>query len=326
MRETLLSSIKIKPNVNASQFVIPVWVTRLQDGFVFWVLLAALWGYWWPEHASAGKSWIPEALAGVMLGMGLTLTHRDVSNLRGAGTILGLGVGLQYLIMPIGAWVIASALGLPKLLAVGVILVGACPGGTASNVVAYLARGDVALSVGMTTVSTLVSPILTPVWIWLLASTWIAIDPFPLFWMVTKIVLLPVITGILIRSVWTPHSWFLEGLLPAGSMLIIAWIVGVIVGLNHEHLQVASLVVFAVILHNFVGLSLGFWGSRWKAATIRQQRTVALEVGMQNSGLAVALAVAHFGPMAAVPGAIFSVWHNVTGPLLASLWRHQKVE
>ncbi|MEC4674205.1 MAG: bile acid:sodium symporter family protein, partial [Nitrospirota bacterium] len=125
---------------------------------------------------------------------------------------------------------------------------------------------------------------------------------------------------------WAPSSWFLEGLLPIMSMLIIAWIVGVIVGLNQEQLHVASMVVLAVVAHNALGLSLGFWASRWRGVTFRQGRTVAIEVGMQNSGLAVALAVAHFGPMAAVPGAIFSVWHNVTGPLLATIWRRQKGE
>lgn len=301
----------------------PPWVTVIQDGFVLWVVLGAWWGYWAPERAAAGKFWIPEALAAVMLGMGLTLTQQDVLNLRGAGKILGLGVGLQYLIMPIGAWVIAVVLGLPKLLAVGVILVGACPGGTASNVVAYLARGDVALSVGMTTISTILSPILTPLWIWALAATWIAIDPIPLFWMVAKIVLMPVIAGILIRRVWTPNAWFLEGFLPILSMLVIAWIVGVIVGLNHEQLHVAGLVTIAVVAHNAIGLLLGFWGSRWSSASVKQRRTVAIEVGMQNSGLAVALAIVHFGPMAAVPGAVFSVWHNVTGPLLASIWRRR---
>jgi len=319
----LLTNLYSKKNVRVSPFNLPSWVTFLQDSFVLWVLLAALWGYWVPDIAAEGKPWIPEALGAVMLGMGLTLTHQDVLNLRGAGKLLFLGVGLQYFIMPVGAWLIATMLGLPKLWAVGVILVGACPGGTASNVVAYLARGEVALSVGMTTVSTLLSPILTPAWIWMLASTWIAIDPLPLFWMVTKIVLMPVIVGILIRRSWNPNPWFLEGLLPIMSMLIIAWIVGVIVGLNQEQLPMASLVVLAVVAHNALGLSLGYWASRRRGVTSRQRRTVAIEVGMQNSGLAVALAVAHFGPMAAVPGAIFSVWHNVTGPLLASIWRRR---
>ena len=179
--------------------VVPSWLKLLQDGFLVWVVLGAAWGWFMPGLAASGKIWIPEALAAVMLGMGLTLTHRDVLALRQGGRILLLGVALQYVVMPLGAWGIATILGLPKLLALGVILVGACPGGTASNVVAYLARGDVALSVGMTTVSTLLSPLLTPLWIWLLASTWLAIDPLPLLWTVTKIVLLPVAVGMFLR-------------------------------------------------------------------------------------------------------------------------------
>lgn len=302
---------------------IPSWLRLVQDGFLVWVVLGAAWGWFMPGLASSGKIWIPEALAAVMLGMGLTLTHQDVLNLRQGGRTLLLGVALQYVVMPLGAWGIATVLGLPKLLALGVILVGACPGGTASNVVAYLARGDVALSVGMTTVSTLLSPLLTPLWIWLLASTWLAIDPFPLLWTVTKIVLLPVVVGVLLRRVWQPSSWFFEGVLPLVSMFIIAWIVGVIVGLNYGQLHVAGPVVLAVVVHNALGLTLGYWGPRLGKVPLRRCRTVALEVGMQNSGLAVALAVAHFGPVAAVPGAVFSIWHNVTGPLLASIWHRQ---
>ena len=300
---------------------VPSWLKLVQDGFLAWVVLGAAWGWFMPEFAASGKSWIPEALAAVMLGMGLTLTHGDVLALRHGGRTLLLGVALQYVVMPVGAWGIATVLGLPELLALGVILVGACPGGTASNVVAYLARGDVALSVGMTTVSTVLSPLLTPLWIWLLASTWLAIDPLPLFWTVTKIVLLPVVAGVLLRRVWQPSPWFFEGVLPLVSMVIIAWVVGVIVGLNHGQGHVAGPVVLAVVVHNAVGLTLGYWGSRLRKLPLRHCRTVSLEVGMQNSGLAVALAVAHFGPAAAVAGAVFSIWHNVTGPLLASIWR-----
>ena len=299
---------------------IPSWLRLMQDGFLVWVVLGAAWGWFMPGAAASGKIWIPEALAAVMLGMGLTLTYQDVRTLRHGGRTLLLGVALQYVVMPLGAWGIAMVLGLPKLLALGVILVGACPGGTASNVVAYLARGDVALSVGMTTVSTLLSPLLTPLWIWILASTWLAVDPLPLLWTVTKIVLLPVVLGLVIRRFWQPSPWFFEGMLPLVSMFIIAWIVGVIVGLNHGQLTMAGMVVLAVIVHNTLGLTLGYWGARLRKVSPRHCRTVALEVGMQNSGLAVA----HFGPMAAVPGAIFSIWHNVTGPLLASIWRRAK--
>ena len=303
---------------------IPYWVKILQDLFVLWVLVGAAWGWFMPEIAMLGKIWIPEALAAVMLGMGLTLTYQNVLGLRRFGSVLILGVTLQYLIMPLGAWLIAMLLDLPKLLALGLILVGTCPGGTASNVVTYLARGDLALSVGMTILSTLLSPILTPLWIWILASTWLSIDPLPLLWTVGKIVLLPVVIGIIVRCFWTPGVWLLEGLLPIISMAVISWIVGVIVGLNHDQLNIAIIVFGAVIAHNALGLGVGYWGSGIKKTTDQQQRTVAIEVGMQNSGLAVALAIAHFGPMAAVPGAIFSIWHNLTGSLLASFWRCQK--
>ena len=137
------------------QMGIPHWVKILQDLFVLWVLVGAAWGWFMPEAAMLGKIWIPEALAAVMLGMGLTLTYQNVLGLRRFGSVLILGVTLQYLIMPLGAWLIAMLLDLPKLLALGLILVGTCPGGTASNVVTYLARGDLALSVGMTILSTL---------------------------------------------------------------------------------------------------------------------------------------------------------------------------
>jgi BASS family bile acid:Na+ symporter len=147
-----------------------------------------------------------------------------------------------------------------------------------------------------------------------------------LLWTVTKIVLIPVVMGIILRRVWTPGPWVLEGVLPTFSIFVIAWIVGVIVGLNQNQFNVAGVILIAVIIHNALGLGLGYWGSGFKSATNQQRRTVSIEVGMQNSGLAVALAIAHFGPMAAVPGAIFSLWHNVTGPLLATLWRRQKVE
>lgn len=302
---------------------LPSWLKLVQDAFLLWVLLGALWGYVAPETAAPGKTWIPEALAAIMLGMGLTLTSEDLNSLRTAGKPLILGVLLQYTVMPIGAWLVAIAFGLPRLLALGVILVGACPGGTASNVVAFLARGDVALSVGMTTASTLLSPLMTPLWVWLLASTWLPIDPVPLFWTVTQIVLIPVIVGTVIRRFWTPGPWILEGALPLFSMAVIAWIVGVIVALERDRIGSAGIVLAAVIIHNALGLLFGYLGA-WQAKIPQsRRRTVSIEVGMQNSGLAVALAIAHFGSLAAIPGALFSVWHNITGPLLAAIWRRR---
>ena len=296
----------------------------MQDAFVIWIALGAFWGFQHPAIASSGREWIPEMLAAVMLGMGLTLRPEDVKALRGASKPVLLGVGLQFLVMPLCAWLLAELAGLPRELAVGLILVGAAPGGTASNVVTWLARGDVALSIAMTTASTLLSPLVTPFWIWLLASAWLPVDPLPLFFSVVKIVLLPVFAGALVRSFWMPGRWILHGVLPLCSMLIIAWIVGVISGLNHDSLiGIGAGLTGCVLMLNLAGLLFGYLGARIFAQPEQRRRTVAIEVGMQNSGLAAALAVAHFSALAALPAAIFSIWHNVSGPMLAAIWRHR---
>jgi len=291
---------------------------------VLWVMLGALWGYAFPDTAAQGKAWIPEMLALVMLGMGLTLTRRDFVALRGAGRPLLVGVCLQFLVMPLCAWLLARLFELPDALAVGLVLVGAAPGGTASNVVTYLARGDVALSIAMTTASTLLAPVMTPLWIWLLASTWLPVDPLVLLWSVAKIVLFPVMLGIGLRALWRPGRYVLDAALPLGSMLVIAWIVGVITALNRPHLNSLAMPLLAVvILLNVVGLLLGYLGAHHAGQSRIRCRTVSIEVGMQNSGLAVALAVAHFSPLATLPGALFSLWHNLTGAALAVIWRHR---
>ncbi len=297
-------------------------LSMLQAGFVLWVVLGALWGWWFPGQAAAGKAWITEALMLIMLGMGLTLRPEDVSALKHAGAPVLLGVFLQYMIMPLTAWLLVVVLGLPKMLAVGVILVGSCPGGTASNVVSWLARGDVALSVAMTTVSTLLAPIMTPFWVWLMASAWLPVDPVALFGSVALIVLLPVGLGVLIRRFWRPPEWLMDGVLPLIAMLAIAWIVGVVVGLNVGGMaaMVAPLVV-AVVLLNVIGLLMGGGIAALLGQPRQRSRTVAIEVGMQNSGLAVALAMSWFSPQAALAGALFSLWHNVSGALLAAYWR-----
>ncbi|MDQ6972963.1 MAG: bile acid:sodium symporter family protein, partial [Mariprofundaceae bacterium] len=303
---------------------IPAWLKLAQDGFVLWVLLAAWWGFSNQDIAASGKNWIPEVLSMIMLAMGLTLRGSDIKALRSAGKPLIIGILLQFMIMPLCAWGLARMAGLPTELAVGLILVGAAPGGTASNVVAWLARGDVSLSIAMTTSSTLLAPMLTPFWIWLLASAWLPVDPLPLLLSVMKIVLFPVLIGAAIRSMFTPGRLFLQGFLPLFSMLAIAWIVGVITALNHDQLYALSAgLLLCVFLLNAGGLFLGYCGARASGQSRRRCRTVSIEVGMQNSGLAVALAVAHFSPLTALPAALFSIWHNISGPLLAGIWRHR---
>jgi len=302
------------------------WLSLLQAGFVFWVVLGAVWGGFFPDQAAPGAGWIGQALMLIMLGMGLTLRAEDIRALGHAGWPLLLGVSLQYLVMPLLAWLLSRGLNLPPMLALGVILVGSCPGGTASNVVAWLARGDVALSVAMTTASTLIAPVMTPLWIWLLASSWLNVDAMTLFVSVVQIVLLPVLFGLFIRRFWQPPAWMLDGVLPLIAMLAIAWIVGVIVGLNVERLAgIAATLIAVVILLNLAGLFCGYVFTRLAGQTERIGRTVAIEVGMQNSGLAVVLAMAHFSPEAALAGAAFSIWHNVSGAVLAAWWRRSPV-
>ena len=299
--------------------------------FIALVFFSAVFGYFvLPASAyDLSKNYIPHALALVMLGMGLTITTTQLKALRTAGFLLVLGLLLQYIVMPLTAFSLAKCLALSPMLVLGIILVGSSPGGTASNVITFLAKGDVALSVAMTTASTLLSPILTPLWVYLLASQWIPIDPIPLFFTITKIILLPVIVGILIRAFWTPSARFLDVYLPTFSMLVIAIIVAIVVGLNRTNILSSSLIFFAVFIQFTVGLSAGYLGSNFlqskrnRVANKPRSRAIAIEVAMQNSGLAVALALAHFvDPLAAVPGAIYSIFHNIAGVTIASYWHN----
>lgn len=292
-----------------------------QDLFFLWVLIGAVCGYLFPKIAASGSGNISIALGVVMLGMGLTITIEQLQSLRQASKAVVLGVLLQFTIMPLLGWLAATVLRLPPMLALGVILVGASPGGTASEVITFLARGDVSLSVAITTASTILSPIITPAWIWLLSANWVDIKPLSLITTTVQFVLLPVILGIVIRRFWTPNKFVIDGILPLISMFAIVWIITTIVGLNHERLFITPIVIVAVILHNVLGLILGYFGAAIAGQSPTICRTISIEVGMQNSGLAVALAIAHFEPLAAIPGAIFSVCHNLTGSLIAAIWR-----
>jgi BASS family bile acid:Na+ symporter len=267
---------------------------------------------------------ITPLLGVIMFGMGLTLTPPDFAIIAKRPVPVVIGVVAQYAIMPFLGWLIAAALGLPPALAAGVILVGCCPGGTASNVVSYLARGDVALSVAMTTVSTLLAPLFTPVLALWLAGQYMPVDAGSMAWSIVQIVLLPVLLGLVIRR-------FLPGLvtkalpaLPWVSVLAITVVVVAVVAGSAKAIFAAGLLVLAaVILHNGLGYALGYGVARLFRLPIPSRRTTAIEVGMQNSGLAAGLARQYLTPEAALPGAIFSVWHNVSGAVLAAYWRRR---
>jgi len=287
--------------------------------FALWVVLGALAGSVWPSLFAWVGPHVPLLLGVVMFGMGMTLSGRDFKNALARPREVAVGVLAQYTVMPFAAYGLALALRLPPDIAVGLILVGTCPGGTASNVVTYLARGDLALSVSMTTVATLLAPILTPLLTLWLAGQWLPVSAGALLVSILKIVLAPVAAGLLVHRYFTGAVARATPVLPLVSVSAIVLIVAFVVGANAPRIASSAATLFAAVaLHNAIGLSLAYALARALRMAEAKKRAVAIEVGMQNSGLAVTLATLHFHPAAAIPGALFSVWHNLTGPALAT--------
>lgn len=291
--------------------------------FPLLVLLAGLAGLVFSSSLLWAGSLIVPLLGVVMFSMGVTLAPADFKTVLRAPKIILIGLGAQYIIMPGVAWLMVRALDLPPALALGVILVGTAPGGTASNVMTFLARGDLALSVTLTGCSTLLSPLLTPMLTLLLAGAELHINAAAMFLSIVQVVILPVLAGMLVHAFLRPLAARLAHLAPPVSMLAIILIVCVVVALNNERIeQIAGITVLAVVLHNLLGMMLGY-ATGWLWGIVpRQRRTLALEVGLQNSGLAASLARLHFPtmPEAMLPAAFFSVWHNLSGAAAAAWW------
>ena len=260
----------------------------------------------------------------IMFGMGLTLSPKDFKIVLSRPKDILIGCLAQFTIMPLLAWLLTLAFSLPKELALGVILVGCCPGGTASNVITYLAKGDLALSVGMTACSTLLAPIVTPLLVWLMAGTMVNVDTLGMLLSIVYVVIAPIIVGLLCQHFLPKLTKAVTPYLPAFSSLAIAITVGIVVSHNADRLMLGGMIVIlVVILHNLLGLSLGFTIGRLLRLEKPKCVALSIEVGMQNSGLASSLANMHFAayPLATVPGAIFSVWHNISGALAARIFQ-----
>ena len=296
----------------------------LSRGLPVLVLAAFAAGLKWPQTVSAA---VPDAavtwlLGVVMFGMGLSLRAHDFALvLRRPGDV-AVGVAAQFVCMPALAGALCEALRLPPELALGVVLVGACPGGTASNVIAFLARGDVALSVTMTACSTLLAPLATPALVLLLAGKKVDVNALAMFLSIVKVVLAPILLGAAINRLFARLAARIRGGMPAVSSVAIAVIVAsVVAGSAEKILDNAGLIALAVVAHNLLGMALGWAAGRLFRMDAARCRTLAVEVGMQNSGLAASLAKTHFPtmPLAAVPGALFSVWHNLSGAVFAAL-------
>ncbi|MFH8569866.1 bile acid:sodium symporter family protein [Streptomyces sp. NPDC017993] len=287
--------------------------------FPLLVLAAGAVGLLWPAHFTGWAPAVPWMLGVVMFSMGLTLTPPDFAAVAKRPWAVGLGLVAHYVIMPGLGWLIATVLDLPPQLAAGVILVGCAPSGTASNVVTYLARGDVALSVSVATVSTVLAPLITPPLTLLLAGQFLDVDAGVMVTDILKTVLLPVIAGLVVRVVAGRWVDKVLGALPWLSAVTIAAIVlAVVSGSAAAIKDAAALVMLAVVLHNGLGLALGYASGKLARLGRPASRAMAFEVGMQNSGLAASLATAHFSPAAALPAAVFSVWHNVSGAVVAA--------
>ena len=273
------------------------------------------------------KPFIPFLLGVIMFGMGTTIRFHDFRDVWIKRKVVLLAAVVQFTVMPGLGLLVSSILSLPEEIMIGMVLVGSCPGGTASNVIVYLSRGNVALSVTMTMFSTMLAPLLTPGIIYLILSRSIALSYVSLFFSVFQVVAVPLIAGLLVRHFFSSQADRYSDFLPAVSVVSISLIIACVMALSADRvLAFPVAVIAAVMLHNLLGLTAGYGIAKLAGYSRVDCRTVAVEIGMQNSGLGVTLANQFFQPLSALPGALFSLWHNLSGILLARYWAVRESE
>ena len=277
-----------------------------------------------PSLFSWAIAYTPFLLGIAMFGMGLTIKFEDLCTVLRHPKDICIGVLAQYTIMPILAWGICHIFTLSPDIAIGVILVGCCPGGTASNVITYIAKGDVPLSVGMTITSTLIAPIVTPLLILYLGGTWVNVALLPMIITMVKVIIVPILLGAIIQYVCKSRINTLTSVSPIVSMIAIILLIAAIIAINRDKLLISGLETLIVVgIHNILGMLLGLGVGYILKLRYDKTTALAIEVGMQNSGLAVTLAATNFAlnPLATLVGAIFSIWHNISGVIFAMLRR-----
>ncbi|WP_210049576.1 bile acid:sodium symporter family protein [Neorhizobium petrolearium] len=295
--------------------------------FALWVIGFAVLGYLLPDLFKQIVPYIVTLLGIIMFGMGLTLSVDDFREVGKRPFDVGIGVVSQFLVMPLLAVLLTRIIPMSPEVAAGVILVGCCPGGTSSNVMTYLSKGDVALSVACTSVTTLAAPIVTPFLVWLFASQYLPVDAWAMFISIVKVVLVPLALGFALQKLLPGVVKAAVPALPLVSVIGIVLIVSAVVAASKGAIAQSGLLIFAVVvLHNGLGYLLGFFAARASGLSLAKRKAIAIEVGMQNSGLGAALATTYFSPAAAVPSAIFSVWHNISGALLANFFSSRTEE
>ena len=281
--------------------------------FALWVVVFGALGFVFPQVFKPVGAYVSILLGVVMFGMGLTLTTADFREIFRRPKDVAVGILAQFLIMPLAAFVLCKAFDLPPDLAVGLMLLGCVPGGTASNVVTFLARGDVALSVTVTSCTTLLAPVVTPALMYAFASQWLSIDPTAMFMSIVQVILVPIAAGERVAAV-----------LPIVSVGAVVVIVAAVVAATRSQILSAGMTAFIVVaLQNAFGMALGFAAGKVFGMDLSKCKCLCFEVGMQNSALGVALASVHFAasPMTALPSAVGALWHNITGPVVATFFQ-----
>lgn len=295
--------------------------------FALLVIAVAIIAFLIPDTFLPYSKYITILLGVVMFGMGLTLKAVDFKLILTHPKPVIIGVLAQFIIMPLTAFAIAYILQLPSELAAGLVLLGSLPGGTASNVMVYLAKGNVPLSITMTSFSTILAPLLTPLLLLLLAGQWMPVNALSMFMSIVQVIIFPIALGLIVKKLMPTIVEKSLNVVPLISVLAIITIVSAVVAGNVNNIASAGFLVFVgVFLHNGAGLLLGFYAAKLMGLSELDRRAISIEVGMQNSGLGVALATAHLGPLAALPSALGAVWHNISGPILATYWSKRPVK
>ena len=294
------------------------WFTRLLP---LWVIICCISAYFRPELYVPLKPSMELAFALTMLGIGLVINYEEFIPLFQKPRMILLGVLAQFTIMPALGFLIAKFFNFPPHYTLALVLVGSVPGAMASNVICYLAGADVAFSVALTSTATFLAPLLTPALTYLYAHTVINVPWWPLFKSITTMVILPLIAGSILKRFLHNTIDKIEVLFPLLSTIFIAFICGLVVALNQKTLiETGLMLFFAVVLHNLLGLLLGYGAGKMYQFGEKQCRTLAFQVGMQNAGLGAVLALKHFSSETALPSVLFAAWCVVTASILSEVW------
>ena len=290
--------------------------------FPVWAIVFSIWAFFDPEPWLSLKDFIVPLLSIVMFSMGLTLNIKDFQIIFKNVKTIFIGLLLQFLLMPFLGFILIAIFDLDKFIAIGVLLVGCAPGGTASNLICYLAKGNVALSISLTVCSTFLAIILMPFLFWFYSGDNIDVPVISMMMSILKIIVFPVALGIIINNLNLQIISKIKIGLPLLALIAILLIIATIIGSNADQVGMhISTISLLIILHNLIGMALSYYFCHLLSLDKKTKRTIAIEIAMQNSGLAAAIAIKYFGAVAAIPAAIYSIWHNISGSIIASYWK-----